>query len=62
MRITKNLKLIRNEELVNMWRRRKTEITMKEVAHIFKITTAQCYQILKEAREKELSNKFKPKI
>ena len=57
MRITKNLKLIRNEELSDMWERRKSEITMKELAHIFKITVAQCYQILKEAKERNIITK-----
>jgi len=46
-RLTKHLKILRDEELRRIWKERKSEITMKELAEIFKIDLARVYQILK---------------
>lgn len=58
-RLTKHLKIVRDEELCRIWKNRKNEITMKELAEIFQIDLPRVYQILKEDRENKLFTKFK---
>jgi len=56
-RLTKHLKLIRNEVLIYTWENYKNQITMKELAEIFQIDLARVYQILKQARERKIITK-----
>lgn len=58
-RLTKNLKVVRDEILIYTWKNYKNQITMKELAEIFQIDLPRVYQILKEDRENKLFTKFK---
>lgn len=47
-RLTKHLMVLRDRNLVEFWENNKSEITMIELAEIFKIALPRVYQILKE--------------
>lgn len=49
-RLTKNLKVIRNEILIYTWENYKNRITMKELAEIFQIDLSRVYQIIKKVK------------
>jgi len=56
-RLSKSLTQTRAEIISKVWEERKSEITMMQLAEIFKLKVSEVYKILKQAREREIITK-----
>ena len=53
-RLSKSLTQTRADIISKVWEERKSEITMTQLAEIFKLKVSEVYKILKKARENKV--------
>lgn len=57
-RISKNLIEERNQIIWETWERKKSYLTMIDIAKVFKIDVSLIHKIIKEVREKKIVTDF----